>query len=88
MAAPERLNLRAPQRQDWRSWRISRIRAGVGAVPGPMRSIGETLGLEAGVALEPLIAGLAADPVAPAEPGKRAWGVLGIEHETLTLVHG
>ena len=47
-------------------------RGGVGAALGPMRAIGKALGPEAGVALEPLVAGLAADPVAPAELGERA----------------
>jgi hypothetical protein len=63
-------------------------RGGMGAVLGPMRPIGEALGPESGVALEPLVAGLAADAVASAELGEGAWSVLGIEHETLALVHG
>ena len=58
------------------------------ALLGAMRAIGETVGAEPGVAVEPFVAGLAADAVAPAELGERRGSVLGIEHEALALVHG
>jgi hypothetical protein len=51
-------------------------------------AIGQAVGPEPGVAVEPLVAGLAADAVAPAELGEGGGGVLGIEHEALALVHG
>ena len=60
----------------------------MGAGIGPMRAIGQALGAEASIAIEPLVASLAADIVAPTELGERRGGVLGIEHETLALVHG
>jgi hypothetical protein len=41
-----------------------------------------------GITVEPLVAGLAADAIAPAELGEAGESVLGIEHETLALVHG
>jgi hypothetical protein len=63
-------------------------RSGVRASVGPMGAIGEAVGAELGVAIEPFVAGLAADAVASAELGKGTRGVLGIEHETLALVHG
>jgi hypothetical protein len=62
--------------------------SGMGALLGPVRAIGQAVGAEAGVTVEPLIAGLAADAVAPAELGEGGGGMLGIEHETLALVHG
>jgi hypothetical protein len=84
-------SLRAPQRQH-----LSQLedlpdhgrRRGMGTLLGAVRAIGEALRPEAGVAVEPLVAGLAADAVAPAELGKTGGGVLGIEHEALALVHG
>lgn len=63
-------------------------RGRMGAVLGPMGAVGETLGTETSVALEPLIAGLAADPLAPAELGEGCRGVLGVEHKSLALMHG
>jgi hypothetical protein len=60
------------------------VRAGVGA----MGAIGQALGAQTSIAVEPLVAGLATDVVAPAELGERRGGVLGIEHEALALVHG
>ena len=65
-----------------------RGRGGVGAGPGPVGAIGQALGTEPSITVEPLVAGLAADVVAPAELGERRGGVLGIEHETLAQVHG
>jgi hypothetical protein len=53
-----------------------------------MGAIDEALGPESGITIEPLVAGLAADVVAPTELGEGRGGVLGIEHETLALVHG
>jgi hypothetical protein len=53
-----------------------------------MGAIGQTVGPEALVAIEPLVAGLAADAVTPTELGEGGGGVLGIEHEALALVHG
>jgi hypothetical protein len=61
---------------------------GVGALLGPMGAIGQALGAEPGIAVEPFVAGLAADAIAPTELGESGGGVLGIEHETLALVHG
>jgi hypothetical protein len=55
---------------------------------GSMRAIGQAVGAQPGVAVEPLVAGLAADAVTPAELGEGGGGMLGIEHETLALVHG
>jgi hypothetical protein len=55
---------------------------------GSMGAIGQAVGAEPGVAVEPLVAGLAADAIAPAELGEGGGGVLGIEHEALALVHG
>ena len=61
---------------------------GMRALLGPMRAVGETVGAELGIAVEPFVAGLAADAVTPAELGEGGGGVLGIEHEALALVHG
>jgi hypothetical protein len=61
---------------------------GMRALLGPVGAIGEAVGPEPGIAIEPLIAGLAADAVAPTELGEGSRGVLGIEHEALALVHG
>ena len=58
------------------------------ALLGAMRAIGQTVGAEPGVAVEPLVAGLAADAIAPAELGEGSGSVLGIEDKTLALVHG
>jgi hypothetical protein len=55
---------------------------------GSMRAIGQAVGAQPGVAVEPLVAGLAADAVTPAELGEGSRGVLGIEHEALALIHG
>jgi len=53
-----------------------------------MGAIGQTIGPEPGIAVEPLVAGLAADAIAATQLGESRGGVLGIEHETLALVHG
>jgi hypothetical protein len=65
-----------------------RGRSRVGALLRPMGAIGQTVRPEALIAIEPLVAGLAADAVAPAELGEGGGGVLGVEHEALALVHG
>jgi hypothetical protein len=60
----------------------------VRALVGSMGAISEALGTQAGISIEPLVAGLAADTIAPTELGEGGGGVLGVEHETLALVHG
>ena len=62
---------------------IGRMRTGL----GPMRPLEEAIEAGGGIAGEPLIAGLATDPVAPTEFGKGTGGVLGVEHKALTFVH-
>jgi hypothetical protein len=61
---------------------------GRGRAAGATRLIGQARGAEGVIPGQELVDGLPADPIAPAELGERAWGVLGIEHETLALVHG
>jgi hypothetical protein len=61
---------------------------GVRALLRAMGAIGEAVGPEPGVAVEPRVARLAADAVPPAELGEGTGGVLGIEHEVLALVQG
>jgi hypothetical protein len=53
-----------------------------------MGPIGQAIRPEVLIAIEPLVAGLAADAVTPAELGEAGGGVLGIENEALALVHG
>ena len=53
-----------------------------------MRALEETLGSGGGIASEPLVAGLATDPIASAEFSKGAGGMLGVEHKALAFVHG
>jgi hypothetical protein len=65
-----------------------RRRGRVRALLRAIGAIGEALGPEPGVAVEPLVTGLAADAIAPTELGEGGGGVLGIEHEALALVHG
>jgi hypothetical protein len=60
-------------------------RGGMGTLLRPVGAVGETVGAEAGVAVEPLVAGLAAHPVAAAELGEARRGVLGVVHETLRV---
>lgn len=60
----------------------------MGALLGAMGAIGETVWPKVLIAMEPLVAGPAADAVAPAKLGEAGGRVLGIEHEALTLVHG
>jgi hypothetical protein len=61
---------------------------GVGALLRAVGAIGQTLGAQPGIAIEPLVAGLATDAIAPAELGEGCRGVLAVEHEAVALVHG
>jgi len=60
----------APRRAELEDLANHRGCGGVGTLLGPVGAIDQAVGAEPGVAVEPLVAGLAADAVAPAELGK------------------
>ncbi len=78
----------APRLSELQDLANHRGRGGMRTWLRSVRAIGQALRAEAGIAVEPLVAGLAADGVAPSQLGEGSGGVLGIKDETLALVHG